>query len=129
MPVARPTKPRKRRIAVQRTRRRPKAAPKLGPHARRSAAAGEALRDCHDVETALAEARKAHDRLHEAIDLLPQGIVFFDAEGRFILWNRKYAEIYNATSHMFRPGARFEDIVRAGVAKGCYPEAIGREEE
>lgn len=81
------------------------------------------------METALAEARKAHDRLHEAIDLLPQGIVFFDAEGRFVLWNRKYAEIYNATSHMFRPGARFEDIVRAGVAQECYPEAKGREEE
>ncbi len=96
---------------------------------RPASAAGEALRECNDVETALAEARKAHDRLHEAIDLLPQGIVFFDAEGRFILWNRKYAEIYHTTSHMFRPGARFEDIVRAGVANGCYPEAKGREEE
>jgi diguanylate cyclase (GGDEF)-like protein/PAS domain S-box-containing protein len=87
------------------------------------------LRNCHDVDAALAEARKANDRLHEAIDLLPQGIVFFDAEGRFILWNRKYAEIYHTTSHLFRPGARFEDIVRAGVANGCYPEAKGREEE
>ncbi|MBN8970210.1 MAG: EAL domain-containing protein [Rhizobiales bacterium] len=129
MPVARPIRPKKRRVAAQRTRRWLKAAPKLGLRARPGSATGDALRDCSDGETALAEARKAHDRLHEAIDLLPQGIVFFDAEGRFVLWNRKYAEIYNATSHMFRPGARFEDIVRAGVAQECYPEAKGREEE
>jgi len=82
-----------------------------------------------EVETAIADARKSHERLREAIDILPQGIVFLDADGRYILWNKKYAEIYNRSSDLFAPGARLEDTIRVGVARGDYPEAIGREEE
>ena len=38
-----------------------------------------------EVEAAIADARKSHERLREAIDILPQGIVFLDADGRYIL--------------------------------------------
>jgi PAS domain-containing protein len=47
-----------------------------------------------EAEAAVTEARKSHERLREAIDILPQGIVFLDADGRYILWNKKYSEIY-----------------------------------
>ena len=67
--------------------------------------------------------------MREAIDILPQGVVFLDAEGRYILWNKKYAEMYRRSSDLFKPGARLEDTIRVGVARGDYPEAIGREEE
>ena len=77
----------------------------------------------------MAEARRSHARLREAIDILPQGIVFLDDDGRYILWNRKYAEIYSATADLYREGVRLEDTLRIGVARGEYPEAIGREEE
>ena len=90
---------------------------------------GEIVRKRAEVEAAIAEARKSHERLREAIDILPQGIVFLDAEGRYILWNKKYAEIYNRSSDLFEPGARLEDTIRIGVERGDYPEAIGREEE
>jgi diguanylate cyclase (GGDEF)-like protein/PAS domain S-box-containing protein len=96
--------------------------------ARSRHATGELARKRAEVEAAIAEARKSHERLREAIDILPQGIVFLDAEGRYILWNKKYAEIYNRSSDLFRPGARLEDTIRIGVARGDYPEAIGREE-
>ncbi|MGP9814091.1 putative bifunctional diguanylate cyclase/phosphodiesterase [Rhodopseudomonas sp. NSM] len=81
------------------------------------------------VADALAEARKSHERLREAIDILPQGIVFLDSEGRYILWNKRYAEIYKASADLFKPGARIQDTMRVGVARGDYPEAIGREDE
>jgi diguanylate cyclase (GGDEF)-like protein/PAS domain S-box-containing protein len=81
------------------------------------------------AEAAMAEAKKAHDRLREAIDILPQGIVFLDAEGRYVLWNKKYAEIYSSTADQFQSGARFAESVRVGVARGDYPDATGREEE
>jgi len=83
----------------------------------------------HAVAEALAEARKSHERLREAIDILPQGIVFLDSEGRYILWNKRYAEIYKASADLFKPGARIQDTMRVGVARGDYPEAIGREDE
>src|SRR3954453_20474577 len=91
--------------------------------------AGEIARKRAEVEAAIANARKSHERLREAIDILPQGIVFLDADGRYILWNKKYAEIYNRSSDLFKPGARLQDTIRIGVERGDYPEAIGREEE
>ncbi|MBR0858521.1 putative bifunctional diguanylate cyclase/phosphodiesterase [Bradyrhizobium liaoningense] len=81
------------------------------------------------VEAAIAEAHKSHERLRQAIDILPQGIVFLDADGRYVLWNRKYAEIYSKTADLFAEGARLEDTLRVGVARGDYPEAIGHEDE
>jgi CheY-like chemotaxis protein len=76
-----------------------------------------------------AETRAAQDRLREAIDLLPEGIVILDAEGRYVLWNKRYAEIYHRSADLFAPGAKFTDTLRVGVARGDYPEAVGREEE
>jgi diguanylate cyclase (GGDEF)-like protein/PAS domain S-box-containing protein len=82
-----------------------------------------------EAEAAIEDARKSHERLREAINILPQGIVFLDDQGRYILWNKKYAEIYHNSSDLFKPGARLADTIRVGVARGDYPEAIGREEE
>jgi diguanylate cyclase (GGDEF)-like protein/PAS domain S-box-containing protein len=89
----------------------------------------EVLRSRAEAEAAIAEARKSHERLRQAIDILPQGIVFLDAEGRYVLWNKKYAEIYSKTADLFEEGARLEDTLRIGVARGDYPEAIGHEDE
>ena len=55
--------------------------------------------------------------------------LFLDADGRYILWNKKYAEIYSASADLFEPGARLEDTIRVGVQRGDYPDAIGREEQ
>jgi signal transduction histidine kinase/ActR/RegA family two-component response regulator len=74
------------------------------------------------------QARLAEARLREAIDLLPEGVVFLDAEGRYLLWNRRYAEIYHRSADLFAPGRRLVDTLRVGVARGDYPDAIGREE-
>ena len=89
----------------------------------------EVVRKRAETEIAIAEARRSHERLREAIDILPQGIVFLDAEGRYILWNKKYAEIYSGTAALFAKGVRLEDTIRIGVHRGEYPEAIGRENE
>ena len=94
-----------------------------------AAESGEIARMRAEAEAAIAEARKSHERLREAIDILPQGIVFLDADGRYILWNKKYSEIYSRSSDLFKPGARLQDTIRIGVARGDYPEAAGREEE
>ena len=82
-----------------------------------------------EAGAAIAEARKAHERLRQAVDLLPQGIVILDPEGRYVLWNKQYAEIYSKTADLFKEGARLEDTLRVGVARGDYPEAAGHEEE
>src|ERR1700736_1454525 len=132
MPKVRPKTLKKlKHSAITRIPGRPaKPSPRLSGGSRRAATEiGEIVRKRAEAEAAIAEARKSHERLREAIDILPQGIVFLDAEGRYILWNKKYSEIYGASADLFEPGARLQDTIRIGVARGDYPEAIGREEE
>jgi CheY-like chemotaxis protein len=76
-----------------------------------------------------ARAARAEARLRDAIDAIPEGVVFLDAEGRYVLWNRRYAEIYHRSADLFRPGARLIDTLREGVRRGDYPDAVGREAE
>src|SRR4030081_1963817 len=132
MPKIRPKMAKKtKHAAIARIPGRPaKPSPKLSGGSRRvSVEIGEIVRKRAQAEAAIADARKSHERLREAIDILPQGIEFLDADGRYILWNKKYAEIYNRSSDQFKPGARLRDTIRVGVERGDYPEAIGREEE
>jgi diguanylate cyclase (GGDEF)-like protein/PAS domain S-box-containing protein len=75
------------------------------------------------------EAREAQERLRAAIEVLPEGVVFLDPEGRYILWNERYAEIYSKSADLFQVGAKLADTLRIGVARGDYPDALGREEE
>lgn len=81
------------------------------------------------VAAANERAELAQSRLRNAIDALPEGIVFLDSEGRYILWNQRYAEIYHKSADLFEPGIRLEDTLRVGISRGDYPDAIGREEE
>lgn len=81
------------------------------------------------LERALQAASCAEQRLREAIDVLPEGIVFLDEEGRYILWNQQYAEIYARSADLLEPGVKLEDTLRIGIQRGDYPEAAGREEE
>ncbi|WP_409190977.1 putative bifunctional diguanylate cyclase/phosphodiesterase [Bradyrhizobium sp. RDM4] len=90
---------------------------------------GRAPRPPLERDAAIVEARKAHDHLRQAVDMLPQGIVILDPEGRYVLWNKQYAEIYSKTADLFAEGARLEDTLRVGVARGDYPEAAGHEDE
>jgi diguanylate cyclase (GGDEF)-like protein/PAS domain S-box-containing protein len=82
-----------------------------------------------DAERAARDAKAAHDRLREAFDVVPEGLVLFDAEDRYVLWNRRYAEVYAHSQDNLVPGVRFEDLLRAGLRRGEYPDAVGREED
>ena len=80
------------------------------------------------LEEAQNEARTAEVRLRAALDAIPEGVVFLDEDGRYILWNEAYAAIYHRSADLFAPGARLIDTLKVGVARGDYPEATGREE-
>jgi len=110
MPRIRPTRRKKlKRAGMRRTPVRPlRPSPKLKCNivANVPVEIAEVERQRAQAEAAIAEAKISHDRLREAIDILPQGIVFLDAEGRYILWNKKYADIYKGSADLFEPGAR-----------------------
>jgi diguanylate cyclase (GGDEF)-like protein/PAS domain S-box-containing protein len=73
-------------------------------------------------------ARAAHTYLTEALDVVPEGLAIYDKDDRLVLWNRRYAAIY-ASNPAIVQGARFEDILRAGVTLRNYVDADERQEE
>ena len=79
------------------------------------------------AERAEREARAAHVTLLNALDIIPEGLVIFDADDRYVLWNRRYAEIYAESRDVLAVGTRFEDTLRAGLERGQYPDAKGRD--
>src|SRR5436189_108348 len=87
------------------------------------------LRPAAAIASAEEQARLAETRLREALNVLPEGIVFLDAEGRYVLWNKKYSEIYHRSADLFREGVKLADTLAVGVGRGDYPEAVGREED
>ena len=73
--------------------------------------------------------QKAEARFHDAIETISEGFAMYDPSDRFVLCNSRYREFYAHIADLLVPGARFEDILRTGAARGQYPEAEGREEE
>jgi diguanylate cyclase (GGDEF)-like protein/PAS domain S-box-containing protein len=82
-----------------------------------------------DAERAEAEAREAHRTLLDALDAIPEGMAVFDADDRYVLWNRRYVELYAESGDLVAAGVRFADTLRAGLARGQYADATGREDE
>ncbi len=75
------------------------------------------------------EVRKARAQLEAAVEALDDGFIYYDAEDRLVLANSRYRELYALSGPALVEGARHEDILRYGIARGQYPAAIGREEE
>jgi signal transduction histidine kinase len=74
-------------------------------------------------------ARLADRLLRDAVDSISEGFVIFDAEDRLVMSNEAYRRMYPEIADLMVPGTSFEDIVRAGVARGQFADAEDREEE
>ncbi len=64
--------------------------------------------------------RLAEQRLLDAIEAVPDAFVLFDREDRLVTCNQKYREVYPLSASQMKPGRRFEEIIRFGVAAGEY---------
>ena len=74
-------------------------------------------------------AQDAQARLYEAIEGLPEAIVLYDSDERFVMCNTSHREIYPETAHLNQPGATYEEILRAWVGSGrpILPPGMDRE--
>ena len=66
--------------------------------------------------------------IREAVDAMPDGLAFFDADDRLVLWNSRYAEVNPELSSNLQPGMTFREIIQIGLSEGLYADAEGREE-
>ncbi len=84
--------------------------------------------DITDRHRAQAQSMQNMQLLRGAIDSIDEAFVIFNADDRLLYCNEKYRRLYAAVSDVIAPGVSFEDIVRVGVTRGQYPDAVGREE-
>jgi two-component system, sensor histidine kinase len=75
------------------------------------------------VEDELAENRR---KLRDAIESISEGFVLFDRDGGLVLTNSKYREMFPQVAGALRPGASYEEVLRAGLDSGLME--IGAED-
>ena len=68
-------------------------------------------------------------RVWAAIEAIPDGFVLYDREERLLTCNQRYRDTYPASAPAMQPGAKFEDILRYGLAHSQHADAVGREED
>ena len=72
--------------------------------------------------------KRAQKRLVDAVESMSDAFVLWGADDRLILTNSAYAKMFEGVPRATENGCRFEDILRAGIAAGAFPEAQGRED-
>ena len=68
-------------------------------------------------------------RLREAMDAMPDGMAYYDAEDRLVLWNQRYEELIPELSPTLRVGVTFRELIEIGLAQDLYSDARGRQAE
>ena len=68
-------------------------------------------------------------RFREALDAMPDGMAFYDADDRLVLWNHRYAEVNPELSSTLKAGMTFREIIQIGLEEGLYADAQGRQAE
>jgi PAS domain S-box-containing protein len=84
--------------------------------------------DITDETEAEARAARAERRFRDAMEALPDGFIIWDADDRLAYCNDRCRALYPESAPAMVEGARYEDMLRYGVAQGQHPDAAGREE-
>lgn len=66
------------------------------------------------------ELRAQNDRFGAAVNHMSQGLAMFDAEGRVVICNQGYLDMYKLSSDQVRPGATMMDILQLRMDAGTF---------
>jgi methyl-accepting chemotaxis protein len=59
-------------------------------------------------------------RLSTAVDNMSQGLLMFDAQGRIVLRNRRYIDMYKVSPEIVRPGCSLRELIRHRKETGLF---------
>ena len=68
-------------------------------------------------------------RFREALNVIPEGLAFYDAADQLVAWNTEYADLCRAAGAVPVAGMAFSELLHIRAANGAYPDAAGREDE
>jgi len=69
----------------------------------------------------------ALSQLQDAIEPMGEGIAFYDADERVMVWNPRYAELVDPAGAL-QAGVPFRELLQSNLRAGFHPEASGREQ-
>lgn len=67
--------------------------------------------------------------ISDVFDLMSEGLVLLDAEGRFVFCNQTYRDFYQKITDLMVPGTPFETIIRASIERGQFAESANETED
>ena len=70
----------------------------------------------------------ALQQLHSALQLFSEGFALYDRDERFVISNHVFNDLHAPLKDCLKPGRRMEEILRARVAAGLVPDAVGQED-
>ena len=73
-------------------------------------------------------ASTANQHLTDAVNSLNDAFVLWDKNDRLTICNNQYHKLYPKMADVSVPGRHFEEIIRGAIARGLFPEAVGRED-
>jgi diguanylate cyclase (GGDEF)-like protein len=65
-----------------------------------------------------AELARTNLRFDTALGTMKQGLSVFDEHKRLVVWNKRFAELYDVPERFLKVGARYEDIIADRFARG-----------
>jgi diguanylate cyclase (GGDEF)-like protein len=71
------------------------------------------------------ERLNAQSALTDAIEVMSDGFVMWDADDRLVTCNASYLDLYDKSAPFIKPGVPFREIMRKGAENGQYPQAEG----
>jgi len=63
------------------------------------------------------EINRTQELLFNAVEVMEDGFVLFDAEDRLVLSNQKYKEVYFEIADVLKPGVTFKEIIEAAAER------------
>lgn len=79
--------------------------------------------------TELIRVERANVRLADAIEVLSGYFALYDEDDRLVISNARFRQLNKDLGDVAHPGSLFEDLLRAEVSSGRYPEAVDSSED
>ncbi len=79
--------------------------------------------------TELIRVERANVRLADAIEVLSGYFALYDEEDKLVISNARFRQLNKDLGDVAHPGSLFEDLLRAEVQSGRYPEAVDSSED
>ena len=70
------------------------------------------------------ELEQANTRIDTAIDTMVQGLVMFDADGKLVVCNTRFNELYNLSPEDTKPGLTLREVMESRKRTGTMPADI-----